>query len=353
MRGLTRGLPCGLLALALLGGLAGPVGGQGAPASPAGRDAAPAAVAMGSITGRIEGAPEGTALAGTRVVLVQFRLDEQGVPQGEPIQAQPADAEGRYAFADVPIQARSVYQIGASVAGRTVSSRPFTFPPDQREVLLNLRVPHLVRDAGAVRIDEGLIAVEPRRGAVWVTEVLHLDNASPDVVEGVERPLLLGIPPQAEALELLRGIRATDTHERLGGTLLVYGNLPPGRTTVAFRYRLPVWLGEVALDKRYPHPVGTLSVLSPQGNLRLAGSHFAPQEAQEIEGTRYDAWGLLDLDAGEAVRVRLRGVPVRQEVYLIPLGGFFVVMASVLLWFLRRRLPVGGQATDTARAPSA
>jgi hypothetical protein len=338
--------------LAVLVAGAGPARAQQAPpqsphaVAPAAPGAPSGPIAKGRVTGSIQGAPEGVALAGTRVVLVQFRLDAQGQPKGAPIQEQKADAKGGYVFENVPIESHAVYQVGARVNGQLIGSQPFTFPAGQRHVLLNLLYPHLVTDASTVRIEEGLIAVEPRRGAVLVTEVLHLVNSSSNVVEGVQHPLELSLPAGAEDLQMIREIEERNGHERLGTKLLIYGNLDPGRTTIAFRYRLSVWLGTVELHKLYPHPVGTLSVLAPQGSLHLHSPRFKAQETQTIEGVRYDTWAATDVPAQQPLTVELSGVPVRQEVYLIPTGGFIVLMVGVVLWFLRKRLR--GAGTDEA-----
>lgn len=295
-------------------------------------------VAHGKVTGAITGAPKGTTLKGTRVVLVRFKLDAQGQPKGEAVGSQKADAQGHYTFDNVPIEARTVFQIGATVDGRMVGSQPFTFPAGQHQIVLNLPFPHLTSDSSALRIDEGVIAVEPHRGEVFVTEVLHLMNAGPDVIEGVKQPLEVDLPKDAKDLEVLSEIEPKNGHERLGSELLFYGNFDPGRTTVAYRYRLPVWLGTLTLHKRYPHKVGTLSVLAPHGSLQMESASFTPQDEQKIANTNYDAWSATDISADQPVTIRLSGVPVDQQVYLVPTVGFAVVMLGVLVWFVRRRL---------------
>lgn len=299
---------------------------------------------LGRITGRILAAPDGTNFSAIKVVLVQFGLDAKGVPQGSSLQTIMVDSDGSYAFDDVPIDPQTVYQIGARLNDTMLGSEAFTFPKGERKVMMNLRVPGLLTDPSRLRIDEGLIVVEPRSGAVWITEVLHLVNPTGEVIEGVTRPLELTVPREAEALEMLQQVRQGDDPERLGAKLLVYGNLPPGRTTVAFRYRLPVALGEVALEKRYPHPIGVLSVLAPLGNLELDSGAFERQEAQEIEGRRYDAWAARDIEARTRIHVRLTGVPTRQKVYLYPLAGFFLLMAGIVTWFVRKRLAGAGES---------
>ncbi len=292
----------------------------------------------GRVSGTIEDVPQGVPLAGSRVVLIRFKLDDKGVPRGQPVRNGTTDAAGKFRFDDVPIEPQTLYQVGATVGEQVVGSQPFTFPAGKRNVVLTLHYPRLVTDSSAVRIEEGLIAVEPRRGAVWVTEVLHLLNSSQNIVEGVQRPLELNLPSGAENLEFVRELQDRNGHERLGSKLLIYGNLEPGNSTVAYRYRLPVWLGTVELRKTYPHAVKTLSVLTPEGDLRLLGRQFEAKPMQTIDGNRYSAWAATDLPAGQSIAVRMSGVPIRQEIYLIPTGGFAVLMVGVVVWFLRRRL---------------
>ena len=296
----------------------------------------------GRITGTIEDAPAGVTLAGARVVLVQFKLDGKGVPKGQPIRDATVDAQGKFRIDDVPVEPQTVYQVGASVGEQVVGSQTFTFPEGKSNMVITLHYPRLVTDGSAVRIEEGLIAVEPRRAGVWVTEVLHLLNPGQDVIEGVQRPMELNLPSGAENLEIVRELQSRNGHERLGNKLLFYGNLEPGNSTVAYRYHLPVWLGTVELNRSYPHAVKTLSVLTPEGTLRLLGQRFEARPMQTIDGKRFSAWAATDIAAGQSVAVRMSGVPIRQEVYLVPTGGFAVLMVGVVTWFLRRRLRAGG-----------
>ena len=300
----------------------------------------------GRITGTIEDAPVGVTVAGARVVLVQFKLDGKGVPKGQPIREATVDAQGSFRIDDVPIEPQTVYQVGASVGEQVVGSQPFTFPEGKRNMELALHYPRLVSDASGVRIEEGLIAVEPRRAGVWVTEVLHLVNPGQDIIEGVQRPMELNLPSGAEKLEIVRELQSRNGHERLGNKLLFYGNLEPGNSTVAYRYHLPVWLGTVELNKTYPHAVKMLSVLTPEGTLRLLGQRFEARPMQTIDGKRFSAWAATDIAAGQSIAVRMSGVSMRQEVYLVPTGGFAVLMVGVVIWFLRRRLGAGGASAS-------
>jgi hypothetical protein len=305
------------------------------------------AAPLGQVTGSIQGAGADADFTGTQVVLLQFKLDEKGQPKGAPIQTQESTKDGHYSFTKVPIESKSVYQIGARYNGKMLGSEPFTFPDGHRDVKLDLHIPALSTDSSGLRIEEAVFAVEPHRGAVWVTEVLHLDNPTQNEIEGLRNPMELALSDRAEQFQMLRQDQENGDFKRSGDKLLVYGNIRPGPTTIAFRYRLPVALGVVDLRKRYPHPIGTVTVLTPAGSLKMRGSRFNPHEAQEIQGVKYDTWVTDHVSAGEILEVRLSGVPARQEIFLLPTAAFLLVMAGIVFWFFRRRL------APQAPAPSA
>lgn len=294
--------------------------------------------AQGRVTGRIVGGKAGESLKGAKVVLVRSTLDASGTPQGSPIQVQDADADGAYVFENVPIDTHSVYQLGTRVDGMLVASESFTFPEGKHTITLNLRLPQVVGDSGSLRIASALIALEPQVGALWITDVVHLHNPTQDVIEGVKAPLELHVPPEAENLDVIRH-DPPGGHQRLGNTLLLYGNLQPGITTVVLRYRLPALLGGVTLEKSYPRPVSELAILAPSGQLQVASEHLDPRQPQVLEGQSYDVWEGANLAPQSVVRITARGVPVRQAWLLAPFALFLAIMAGVVFWYVRRLSP--------------
>jgi hypothetical protein len=296
----------------------------------------------GKVTGRIVGLRAGESVKGAKVVLVRFTLDEKGQPQGAPIQMKDADADGGYAFDNVPIDSRSVYQLGTRIDGSLIPSETFTFPDGKQTITLNLRIPEraksVVADSTSVRIVQALIALEPQVGGVWVTDVVHLENPTKNVIESARTPLELTVPPDAENLEVMRQQQPT-SHQRVGNKLLIAGNLPPGITTIAYRYRLPVFLGTLQMEKAYPRAVAEMVVLAPAGMLKVTSERLDRRPAQTIEGHNYDVWGGADLTADGKVRIQAVGVPLRQTWLLAPFALFLVIMAGVVGWYLRKRLP--------------
>ena len=335
----------------------------------AGISAAAEEAGTGSVSGRIiagdeAGAVGGLQVGGVTVVLLRFTLDDSGKPQGGPISRQLAAEDGSYEFTGVTIEPGAAYQLGTRVGGRLASSAVFTFPEGGGVVRQDLTVSGEVQEdltvSGEARETlEGLhfrqvvVGLEPGRGEVMVTEVLHIENPSQRVVAVERPPLEIPIPAAAENLEMIRFNHPRAAHERVGGRLMITGNLVPGTTTIAYRYFLPAWLGKAVFRKRYPLPVAELLVLSPSHNLKISGDGLAAVEDQTIEEIVYRAWGRSGIPAETAFRVTATGFPIRQEILLLPALGFFVVMAGVVGWFFRKRLgpPKKGTAGGATSRP--
>jgi hypothetical protein len=286
------------------------------------------------VEGHIEGHPQ----AGLPVVLLQYRLNAEGQPEGGPIARTQTVEGGNYLFESVPVRAETVYRLGTRIDGRLVASDPFTFPKGAKKVLFNLRVPSVQKDTTVLSAQELLWVAEPRPGSVWITEVVHLSNSSQDVVDTHESALSLPLPPDAADFEMLRLEDETGKHERLGERLLIRAQFAPGLGVIAFRYRLPAWLGTAGWTRAYPFAAGNVRVLSPGGSVRAEGEGFAESTPETFQDVAYTVWARAALPAGTPVTVRLTGIPILQPLLLVPIAGFAVLMAGLVWWFLRRRL---------------
>lgn len=294
--------------------------------------------------GRVTGTIMGHAEAGIPVMLLQLRLNEEGQPRPTPLGRSETDAEGGYTFTDVPIEPQTVYQLGARVEGRLVGSRPFSFPEGGRTVRHDLKVPEVRSDTGALRVDEALLVAEPRAGGARITEVVHLGNPTPDVIALGGSPLELPVAGGASDFEVLRNDLEQGSHDYLGPKLLLHGRVPPGRSVVAYRYRMDAPLGTLRWERRYPRGANLLRVLAPQGTLQAGGPELEALPPETFDEVTYDAWERPQVPAGATVRLRLTGAPMAYWVLWMPAAGFFVLMAGVVAWFLRRRLGGTGDA---------
>lgn len=302
----------------------------------------------GKVSGRVLGLDGGKIPAGARVELIRFTIDAQGKLNGKAIAEVPLDATGSYAFATVPLGGNAVFKVAVLAdGGGTASSNPFVLTPEKPELELDLQL-RKQKSAqggtlqkpipGGLRITEAVVFVEPIRAHVWVTEAVHID-APPGGVSRAGRPLELSIPKDAEELEMIQEIQPGGTHQRLGEKLLVHGDLPPGRTSLVFRYRLSAAFGSAEIVKRYPLPTHFISVLMPQGALRLKSEGFSPQDDRKIQGKIFHAWSRENVAAGTVVELAISGIPFRQEIFLATLALFLPLAAGILVWFLVFRKP--------------
>ena len=304
----------------------------------------------GTVRGRI--VSKERSLEGNPVVLMAYALDDKGQPKGGPIGQQEAGPDGSFLFDGVSIKEHTVYQLGTRVDGSLVGSGLFTFPADRNEMNIDLNVPQAGEAAptapatqghgtpgGGLGINQTLLLVESGVGRVWLTEVVHLDNRGFAALDYSENPLLLPFSAGAVDFDIINQGDARGGLSREEATLKFFGRLPPGETTFAYRYALPAFWGFTTLERRYTVPVGDVLVLSPPQTLKVSGAGIAPRGSQRIQRTVYDSWGRSDIPENTLVSVSVSGVPMSQKALLAPAGGFAVVMAGVLWWFLRKRLP--------------
>lgn len=331
-----RALPLAVLCVLLLfWALLPPAFGQAAASGPP---------TTGKVSGRVLGLDEGKIPAGAMVELIRFTMDAQGKLAGKTVAETPLDATGAYAFDAIVLGGNAVYKVAVKAEGVS-SSSPFILTPEKPVLELDIQIQKHTSASretgmarGELRISEAVVFVEPIRARVWVTEAVHID-APPGGVSREGRPLELSIPKDAEDFEMIQEIKEGGSHQRLGEKLLVHGDLPPGRTSVVFRYRLSAFFGAAEIAKRYPLPTHYLSVLYPQGTLRLKSEGFSPRDDQTIQGKIFHAWSRENVAAGSEVELTVSGVPFRQEIFLLALALFLPLAGGILVWFLVLRKP--------------
>ncbi|MCZ6843806.1 MAG: hypothetical protein O7G32_13370 [SAR324 cluster bacterium] len=293
---------------------------------------------QGRVTGRLTGDPAKGSLEGATVVLLRFGAKADGKPSGGPVGRIVAGKDGSFAFENVPIDRKAMYQLGTRVDGGLIASKPFRFPPGKIEVRMDLPIPSLVSGFDGLRISQVLLVLEARVGTLWVTEILHLENPTTNIMSGSENPLELQLSPHAQDLEMIQMELQEGSHERVGGKLLLFGKARPGTTSVIFRYTLSTLLGSVRIEKSYALPVKEALLMVPVNEMEVSAKLLRPRGTRKIKDQTYSTWSAAELPPSAALRISVSGIPIRQWIFLIPLAGFLAVMAGVVLWFLRKRL---------------
>lgn len=296
-------------------------------------------LAQGTVKGRLKGDPSKGSLKGATVMLFQYSLGKNGQPeQPKPIGRMTAGEKGVYEFKKVPIKARSLYQLGTRVDGRLVASRFFMFTKGKTLVEFDFPLPELVEDLTGLRLAQVLLAFDPGISAVWVTEVFHFVNTTKNTLATGEKPVNLPIPGGVEEFKILKMGLQKGKHTQIGGKVMVFGEFPPGQTTVAYRYRSQARLGHLNVEKKYPFPINQVLSLTPKNTLSVEGAEFKPMEEKNIDGTRYQASARGKLTADTPFSLSISGIRVHQGYFLVPLGVFLLGMIGIIFWFLRVRL---------------
>jgi len=298
---------------------------------------------QGVIEGQVQNLPPGTSLQGGQVTARQFSMDAQGQLALDWSGGATIGPDGRYRITAVPIKAKTVYLLEGDVAGIEVKSRPSAFGPGQTSITMNLEAPSQTTSMESLQFIELLNAADPSGGAVWITEVMHLMNLGQSTVTVEDNPLVLHIPEGAGDVQLLGEGAGNVRQQREGDKLLLRTSVPPGRTSIALRYRLPVWLGRFSMSKPLAHPFRTISVIAPQDQLSFSGAGFTARDPIKMtDGPSYAAWIAKDFEAGDTVHYTFSGIPIKQEAYLLSLAVFVVLMTGVLVVFFRRRMGQAG-----------
>ncbi|HEM45949.1 MAG TPA: hypothetical protein ENO23_02785, partial [Alphaproteobacteria bacterium] len=130
-------------------------------------------------------------------------------------------------------------------------------------VTVTLPVPPSTTDAGALRIARADYWIDHDDTAMRVTAEIVLDVDAPvRLLAPADASLIdFALPPDAEFLGVDGEAQAAGVAPDPDGGLSVRGPLPPGRSSLGFRYRVPVRDGAARLELSFERPVDLLNVL--------------------------------------------------------------------------------------------
>ena len=288
----------------------------------------------GRVIGRIIGNPEKGGFKGATVILLRFQLDEQGKPTGGPVGRVEAGEGGTYEFTNLPLDAKAVFRLGTRIDGNLVSSSVFALSESNPVATMDLVIPEVSQNLEVLGLTQALVAIETRENGLFITEVLHLRNPAPNVLDATGKPLEVMIPADAGHFEMLRLEGGEARHEVAGETLRIFTQLKPGENTIAFRYFLGATLGKLSLTKVYPMNADTVMVLSPQGGLEIQGAGLKQMDSRNIEGQMFNTWSLSAHAAGSPLVIYISGLPIAQWVFLVAMSGLLVLLVGVVVWFI-------------------
>lgn len=263
---------------------------------------------------------------------VRLTIVERGASSD---QAVSSDAAGRFQFPSLPFGGIRVFVLSTEYRGVRYASDRVVLSADAPVRDIDLPVYEPSSDRGAVRGTVALAVLDVARGAVRVSVVQGLANATDrTVVVSPRDPLVFPLPSGAETVSALAGWR--DPHIAAGRITDVFP-LTPGTAQVAYSYELGA--GESALRLAWSLPYGAkdVEVLVADVGVRAEADGLTAQGTVTGPRGRYQRLTGGPLPAGGQVVVRLRGMPSARDPWPGAVAaGLGVVLAGGLTIALRR-----------------
>jgi hypothetical protein len=277
-------------------------------------DAAAQDVAPFIVRGRVVNGTSGATLPDElQLQLVAFR-------QGTIVRSWDVQAQPDGAFTTEPIERVE----GASyVVGSTYQDVVYVdwveVAPDAREVNASLTIYESIGTEPGLRFEQSAVVVsevDASGHTLSILEVHSLVNPSDrtftpraDGPGGRSGLLVFGLPPNAFDLRPESGLDPNQLVQiNLGFASL--NPVLPGRSEIAFRYRVPYAESPFAIDRTVRYPVNQFRVLSALDGPPVASSQLAEAPPADIGGRQYRALAGGPFDNGDAIQLRVQDLPL-------------------------------------------
>ncbi len=249
-----------------------------------------------------------------------------------------SDAEGRFAFADLPVGGIRVFVLATEYRGVQYESDRIQLPPDAPARSVDLVVYERARDRVAIRATVAFAVVDIAPGGIHVGAIQRFENPTDRTAlpTGAD-PLVFPLPSGAQAVTFLAGWRDPRV---VDGTITDAIPLLPGPLQVAYAFGVEARRRDLSFQWRFPYGASDVEILVEDAGIRVRA------ESLHLAGTvagprgRYARWSGGPVPPGGQVEVRLAGLPAARSVLPTAVGAALAVaLGSGLLWALRRRAP--------------
>jgi len=207
--------------------------------------------------------------------------------------------------------------------------------------------------------DTGVSLVEARMwlelddAALVVDERYAIENPTGGPVGGVgAAPLLcIPLPAGAEALRFSQSAMSMGLSRDPSGSLAVSGPAPPGDSTVALRYLLPVESERVVFERRFEQPVPLLAILVADTGLVADSERLHRLRPVRTEDRTYMHLEAFEIEPGETVSLGLDPLPAPRAISKWQAALLVGAMSIAAIAFLAVPLGGGPRASEREGVP--
>lgn len=304
---------------------------------PAAGAAAPAA--DGSTSGEIRGSvvdhtPPAHPVAGQPVRL------EIVEPAANSTRDTTTDSQGRFVFPGLPLGGVRVFLVQVEYGGVPYTARVvLTAAAPVQDVPVSVFV--ATADRSSVRGTIAFAVVEAMRGALRVSVIERLSNETDQAVAVTDRdPLVFPLPtisPVAPGTEPIRFVGGWREPRVTNGAITDAIPVLPGATEVAYAFGVEPRARTATLRWEFPYGATDVEILTDP-SITVSGEALHAGGIVTERERRYARWSGGPVRSGDAVSMRLDGVPVSVDVWpQAGAGGLALALACGLAVALRRR----------------
>jgi len=245
------------------------------------------------------------------------------------------DAQGRFAFAGLPVGGLRVFLVGTVVGGVPYQSGRIVLTPSGPTAAVILVVYDPARDRSGMQVALVFGVVDVARGGLRVSVIQRFQNPTDrTVVTSAQAPLVFPLPAGAEAVTFIGGWhdpRVTDG--RIEDAIPIL----PGALQVAYAYGLEARGRTLAVPWSFPDGAGDVEILVADQGLGVAGDGLRRAGVVTEGGRRYQRWSGGPVPPGGRITVHLSGIPAAQDAWPGALAAALAcVLAGGLALALRR-----------------
>lgn len=266
-----------------------------------------------TLTGQvINGTAGGEVPAALNVRLRIAGLDAEGNPQEVFSQEAITDSENRFRFENVPVVARTLAVVETDYRGvRQFGPQIFVEPTDQD-------ITFTIYETTSESVDlvyayvEILVDAITTENTSQIFQNFEVSNPSDWIYTGdsLGRTVALPLPAGARNIEVQALGSSPNRFESIedNGALVYYDTqplFPNALTRFTFAYNV-AYSGQMALSHTFPYTTEELRVyISDTRGLDLESEQLTPLEAVDVQGMRYEGFGVINFPAGEALNYRV------------------------------------------------
>ena len=298
-----------------------------------------------SIEGAIVNGTAGASVS-DNLPMTLYILPHQGSNQDMITRTFQSGVGGRFNITTTEATSSSLVAVGIDYKGLNFFSdvAPYQSPA----VTLPITVYESTPDAGQVKVDTLHIIVTPGADGLDVSEIYVLSNNSDRFVAGFGSPVMhFALPAGATNLQIVPEMQSVLS--RAGDGLDYYAGIPVGQQVeqIVYQYTLPA--GAAAIGRPVYHPIGSVNMLIEGDSTQttVSSEQLVAQGAQVIQGSSYQRFAAIDLQAGQTLTASLNPAAAPLD-WRILLGIALVVVGVVglVIWQRNQKKQVVAAAVD-------